>query len=319
HRGFCTGADEAHLLNGRIAGGDALGEVRFRRCGSAEAGRVAGGALDGLDHRRKGMAQNHRAPGTEVVDGSVAVDVVEIGALGTLDERRFAAHGAKGPHGRVHAAGEKTFCACLKSVRTRARGHRGFSIEGVSGLAAAARLAEHKQIDADREAEEQTTERVNPIREPQVTTVSGSGKEGPHNQRENQRDVPEHHPTPALRIKLLRCDTHRSPPSIVEAVPGEERHFQHHESESDGQQVPAPHVIVKKMELKKSDGKADRCNAGNTRRAAPMLEESLIDKFAEKGNSTEGMGHFLSSKRKISSVEQAKTRAKVRASSRLGT
>jgi len=66
---------------------------------------IAGGALDGLDHGREGVAEDHGAPGAEVVDVAVAVGVVEISALGALEEGGMAANGAESPHGRIDAAG----------------------------------------------------------------------------------------------------------------------------------------------------------------------------------------------------------------------
>ena len=139
HRGLGAGADKAQLLDGRIAGDDALGQIGLGGRGGAEAGRVARGALNGLDHRRKGVAQNHRPPGAEVVDVAVAVGVGEPGALGALDKRRRAAHRAKGPHRRVYPAGKEALGALLKGLGTGADGrlrirgiHRGFSIEGQS-------------------------------------------------------------------------------------------------------------------------------------------------------------------------------------------
>ena len=138
HGGLGAGADEAHLLDGGVAGDDALGEVGFRGRGRSKAGGVARGALDGFDDGRKGMAQNHRSPGAEVVDVAVAVGIGEPGALGGGDEGRCAADGAKGPHGRVDAAGEVALGALLEGLgagvcRCRGRGtHDGFSIEGGS-------------------------------------------------------------------------------------------------------------------------------------------------------------------------------------------
>ncbi len=122
HGGLGAGADEAQLFDGRVAGDDALGQVGLGSRGGAEAGGVAGGALDGLDHRRKGVAQDHRPPGAEVVDVAVAVGVGEPGALGALDKRRRAAHRAKGPHRRVDAAGEKALRALLEGLGTGAGG-----------------------------------------------------------------------------------------------------------------------------------------------------------------------------------------------------
>ena len=122
HRRFSAGADEAHFFDGGIAGHDALGEVGLGGRGCAEAGGVARGALDRFDHRRKGVAQNHGAPGAEVVDVAIAVGVVEIRALSALDEGRRAAHGAKGADRRVDAAGKEALGALLESLGTGAEG-----------------------------------------------------------------------------------------------------------------------------------------------------------------------------------------------------
>ena len=124
------------LLDGRIAGDDALGQVGLGCGGSAEAGRVARGPLDGLDRRRKRVAQDHRAPGAEVVDVAIAVGVDEVGALGALDKRRRAAHRFEGAHRRVDAAGKEALGALLEGLGPGADAgweiwsHAGFSIEG---------------------------------------------------------------------------------------------------------------------------------------------------------------------------------------------
>ena len=138
HGGLSAGADEAHFFDGGIAGRDALGEIGLGGRGGAEAGGVARGALDGFDHRRKCVAQNHRAPGAEVVDVAIAVGVVKVRALGALDEGRRAAHGAKGADRRVDAAGKEALGALLEGLGTvceDVRTHRGFSIEGMCGRA----------------------------------------------------------------------------------------------------------------------------------------------------------------------------------------
>ncbi len=119
-----------------IAGDDALGEIGLGGRGSAEAGGVAGCALDGFDHGRKGVAQNHGTPGAEVVDVAIAVGVEEIRALGAVDKRRIAAHGAKGTHGRVDAAGKVTLGALLEGLGTGAyrEGHALSILEAISSF-----------------------------------------------------------------------------------------------------------------------------------------------------------------------------------------
>jgi len=59
----------------------------------------ARGALDGLDNGRKGVAEDHRTPGTEVVDIAIAIGIEEVGALGAINEWRRAAHRAECPYG----------------------------------------------------------------------------------------------------------------------------------------------------------------------------------------------------------------------------
>ena len=87
--------------------------------------RSWGGSFDGLDDRRKGVAEDHRPPGAEVVDVAVAVGVGEPRALGVGDERRGSADGAEGPDGRVDAAGEVSLGALLEGLGSGADGGSG--------------------------------------------------------------------------------------------------------------------------------------------------------------------------------------------------
>ena len=59
------------------------------------------------EHRGMGVAEDHRAPGADVVDVAVAVEVEEIRPLGPVDEDRLAADAAEGPGRAVHAAGHE--------------------------------------------------------------------------------------------------------------------------------------------------------------------------------------------------------------------
>ena len=52
------------------------------------------------------MAENRWAPGADVIDVFVAIDVPHARAFGFVDEKRLAAHGAERAHGRIHAAGD---------------------------------------------------------------------------------------------------------------------------------------------------------------------------------------------------------------------
>jgi hypothetical protein len=68
---------------------------------SSSVGRAVAEALlglpdDGLAHLGVVVAHDHRAPGQHVVDVALAVHVVEVGAVGAVDEDGRAAHGLEG-------------------------------------------------------------------------------------------------------------------------------------------------------------------------------------------------------------------------------
>lgn len=52
-----------------------------------------------------GMAQDHRAPGTNKIDVPPVILVIEIGALGVFEKDRSTANTTECPYRGVHAAG----------------------------------------------------------------------------------------------------------------------------------------------------------------------------------------------------------------------
>jgi hypothetical protein len=76
------------------------------------------------------VAENHRTPGAEEVQVAIAIRVEEVRALGVGHERRVAAYGAKGTHGRVDASGKKFFGAKLQLAGAREAARHEFSIGG---------------------------------------------------------------------------------------------------------------------------------------------------------------------------------------------
>ena len=77
---------------------------------------LRGGVDDGLDDRGMGVAEDHRAPGADVVDVAVAVDVPNVGAGAADEEGGLAADGAEGADRGIHAAGDKLFSALLQAA-----------------------------------------------------------------------------------------------------------------------------------------------------------------------------------------------------------
>ncbi|MCY1534316.1 hypothetical protein D9M68_696840 [compost metagenome] len=107
HAGFGARTHQAHHVDAGHQLDDLFGQLHLtlgrRTVGKAFQHRF----LHRFQHGRVAMAQDHRAPGADVVDVLLAVGVPEIGTLGALHETRCAAHGAEGAHGRVHAAGDQ--------------------------------------------------------------------------------------------------------------------------------------------------------------------------------------------------------------------
>jgi hypothetical protein len=125
HGRFGARADQAHLLQRGQARDQHFGQLDFRFGGSAEGQAVDRRVLHGAHHFRMRMAENGRAPGTDVVDVLLVFRVPHVRALRALDEARRAAHGTEGAHGRVDAAGDAAAGAFEKLSVT---GH------GVQGL-----------------------------------------------------------------------------------------------------------------------------------------------------------------------------------------
>ena len=106
HGGCGAGVDQAHHLHGGHHGADGLGQFDFEFRGSAETGAAGQGFLNGVEDLRVAMADEQRAPGTDVIDVFVIVDIEEMRALAAGDEAGRAADAAPGAHRRIHAAGD---------------------------------------------------------------------------------------------------------------------------------------------------------------------------------------------------------------------
>ncbi|MNS62408.1 hypothetical protein D3C72_954670 [compost metagenome] len=116
HRGFGARTHEAHHRHRRHEGQDGFGQLDLALGRRAVREAFEHGFLHRLDHGGMAVAQDHRAPGADVVDVTLVVGVPEIGALCALDETGRAADGLEGAHGRVHAAGDHGAGALEKKV-----------------------------------------------------------------------------------------------------------------------------------------------------------------------------------------------------------
>ncbi len=83
---------------------DGAGKLDFEAVGMPKLVPAISGFLHGGDHVGLRVAEDRRAPGADVIDVDIAVDVLHAGTAGFLREERRSAHGAKGAHRRVDPA-----------------------------------------------------------------------------------------------------------------------------------------------------------------------------------------------------------------------
>ncbi len=119
HGGFGARTDETNLFAGRNGLADARGKLHFELGGHAVARAAARLLGDGFDDARMRVAQDQRAPRTDVIDVFVSVRVPQPRAGGAIDDDGIAAHSAKGAHRAIHAADQHIGRAAKDFLRAR--------------------------------------------------------------------------------------------------------------------------------------------------------------------------------------------------------
>jgi len=106
----------ANFLHRRHGRADHAGHGYFERIGNAKAGSMLGRLFDRADNRRMSVAENSRAPGANVIDVLVAIDIINAGALARLTKNgspptpRNARTGEFTPPGINSSACAKSSC-----------------------------------------------------------------------------------------------------------------------------------------------------------------------------------------------------------------
>ena len=106
HHSLGTGVDHAHHFNARHQLHHELGNLHLPGSRCAERQSVPDSFLHRLPDHGVVMAQNHGAPGADVVQIIPAVHIIDVAALGSLDKAGRQPHGTVGPDGGIHAAGQ---------------------------------------------------------------------------------------------------------------------------------------------------------------------------------------------------------------------
>ncbi len=96
HARLRPGAHKPQLLDRRHRLRDQFREIRLARRRRTEACPIGRRPLNRFNNMRRGVAQDHRSPGADIIDVTIAVCIREIRAPGPYDHRRIAAHSAEG-------------------------------------------------------------------------------------------------------------------------------------------------------------------------------------------------------------------------------
>ncbi len=119
-------------------------DLEFR--GSSEARALAGRFLDRPNHGRRRMAQDHWSPGQYVVDVRISIQVVELGAFGSVNKAGLPTHGAKGPDWAIDSAWYKSL-SFFEQLDRSGDFHDGRAPYHASSERSRKRL--YRQLDAD--------------------------------------------------------------------------------------------------------------------------------------------------------------------------
>ena len=111
HRRLGAGASHANQVDSRHQRRYRFGKLDFERGRCAETETLARRIGDRGNYFRMRVPANHRPPGGDVIDVSIAVDIEQVRAFGAIDKRRRATHRGEGAHRRINTAGNDFACA----------------------------------------------------------------------------------------------------------------------------------------------------------------------------------------------------------------
>ena len=106
HGRFGAAVHHPHLLDRGHPFADQLGHLDFEWIWNSEADAPHHRFMDRIDHYARCMTQNRRAPGSDVINVLVAIDVPNLCAFSALDKERLAIQSAKCAHGGIHTSGD---------------------------------------------------------------------------------------------------------------------------------------------------------------------------------------------------------------------
>src|SRR6266851_4902107 len=130
HRGLSPAVDHSNLFDRGNPLADEFRHFNFEWIWNAKAHTARGGFAQGVNHHRRRVSQNCRAPCSDVIDVLIAIDIPDVCTFCTADKKWFATDGTKCAHGRIDAAWN-TFLRFRKKL-LRTSGHKpGFRTSNI--------------------------------------------------------------------------------------------------------------------------------------------------------------------------------------------
>ena len=98
HGCFCAGIH--HTYHGKTGIGirDQPGKLHLLRCAKAEADALLNNLLQMPAKQRMGMSQNHRSPGTDIIQIGVAIHIHDMGSIGMIRKQTIRMGAGKGAY-----------------------------------------------------------------------------------------------------------------------------------------------------------------------------------------------------------------------------
>ena len=106
HGGFGAGVHHAYQINRGHQFAHFSRHISFDGGGRAIADSKVNLGVQGIFDALIRMAKNHRAPGADVIDITLAVLIVQVGTLSVVEKKRRAAHTAKRANRGVNTTGD---------------------------------------------------------------------------------------------------------------------------------------------------------------------------------------------------------------------
>ena len=105
HCGLRSRVDHANFLDRGDPLADDLGHFHLEGVGDSKGEAILGDLVYGVSQNGRGVTQNGRPPGSDVVNQATTIDILNPASLGSSDKEGISVDVTEGPDGGVYSAG----------------------------------------------------------------------------------------------------------------------------------------------------------------------------------------------------------------------